>query len=168
MLSCGCVVVNQFGHASSPSASVFLWSPGYRFKFAFLASPSGSAVASLSMLIHFSLKLIKTILLSCVRVVVDWFRYTSSPSTSVYLLSPGYRFKSACRASPSGSAFASLSLCMLMVHTFHVALWYCSGPPSKASMRANLRKGAGLNNLNTCSAELQRVLTLLRRRASCP
>ncbi len=50
-------------------------------------------------------------MLSCVRVVVDWFGYASSPSTSVHLLSPGYRFRFAFCASPSGSAVASLSLC---------------------------------------------------------
>ncbi len=50
-------------------------------------------------------------LLSCVRVVVDWFGYASFPSTSVYLLSPGYRFWFAFRASPSGSAVALQMLC---------------------------------------------------------
>ena len=49
--------------------------------------------------------------MSCVCVGVDWFGSTLSPSTSVYLLSLGYPFQFAFRASPSGSTVASLSLC---------------------------------------------------------
>ncbi len=59
---------------------------------------------------HFSIEKLN-VLLSCVRVVGDWFRYASSASMSDYLLSPGYRFQFVFRASPSPSAVASLTLC---------------------------------------------------------